>query len=1209
MKKKFLSSLLFAALVGGAVSTFTACKDYDDDINSLRSKIDNLETVKAVKADVDAALASLKSQLEAAKGELEAADAKLQAAIDTKADKTALASLEARVATLESKVAVLEGLEAKLTALIDKKADLVYVNEELDKKADKVTVEAALVTINEVLDKKADKVYVDALYATLITVDGKLGAKLLPLVQDEVNALRNGAVKNLEMQLEAISKMTTQEGTSPLVDAIKKLQSQVGDYDIKTLSDKMQELSDKIDSMNAELNLLSVLVKQGLRSLVFQPQAYYWGVEATRLFTLDNVQYGLQATAWDKFETATQAYNGAPDYGYKTYNRYPSEDFFKILDFVAEYHMNPSTAVLDPAKHSVSVLSGDKEFVTRAAEAEAGLSVGSWETKNGNLLVNLKVANKAKIKTVADDQAITVFAAQAHIGDTTITSDYATIIKKNISDVKIYHKIADVAKADGQYGTYTKAVTLHPITGQVVPASAGQVLHSSANNAIACPEANDNTGIPEWNEEITEGVTRIAALTPSRTLGPVLGTVKQSVDYFTQDWVLYNCAGIDLKELVCVRVWDGTAPIEVDPAELGLKYKFELTALHLLGGAMVGNDGAAKTSESAHAALDGDMFRPQMVTTDGKQAAYGSDQGKQTVGRTPVVRVSLVDDEGNVYDYGYIRLLILDEAEVPAKPTTVEYEGDSWSYGYECNPKAWKWENTWAQVEYDLYKLVGMTRDQFVENYYNSTLGTDGPELKSGSSTEFQQYKWDGEKFVVNKTPVGTVYQVSGIAADGTETSTLAWTVSGADALKNFKSNDNKPEIAVKYVSLNAKYPDIYVVMKPGTITIYDAPVAQISWDNLKNPSYWYANNKNESATTGGTPIAEAIEMHNNVLTPEDNPVTSDNQSRGRNFRQTISATMLNNTISGAKLFKEWTTAPAEQAANDYKAADFVCDLVFSAQNEGKEYLGESGTKYKMTVKNDGKTLAAYKSADNINTAQPVAQIVGTGVNNQQIIYGGNTVVEIPKLANFDNKDYGQWKYAKDLLNYVAHNKLDDNTIRAIVGVNLKNKCNMEVKHNDATIDVRFLRPINVTNNGMTIEDANTTKVQVIKIAELVNFTDWRDAWTKKDGPDYTKHYGIRRVTIDGLTNKGDMLSVNNNVKTNQSGEEKLLKDVNAAIDFEYTPPTGVAIAGELTYKNFSSTVDEFYVKIPLTVEYFWGEIHTWATITVKRTANNAPGK
>lgn len=55
MKKKFLSSLLFAALVGGAVSTFTACKDYDDDISNLRSLIDkNTAAIQALQAKIDA---------------------------------------------------------------------------------------------------------------------------------------------------------------------------------------------------------------------------------------------------------------------------------------------------------------------------------------------------------------------------------------------------------------------------------------------------------------------------------------------------------------------------------------------------------------------------------------------------------------------------------------------------------------------------------------------------------------------------------------------------------------------------------------------------------------------------------------------------------------------------------------------------------------------------------------------------------------------------------------------------------------------------------------------------------------------------------------------------------------------------------------------------------------------------------------------------
>lgn len=1183
MKKKILSSLLFAALVGGAVSTFTACKDYDDDINSLQTKVDQLEALKAVKADVDAEITSLKSQLEQA---------------NSKINKNV-----SDIAALETRIAALETAKTKL-------------QEAIDKKADKTWVEANYATIS----------YVDGLYANIIAAGGeKLGDKMKGLLENEYEALKAGAWTNLKLQLEALEKAASMEPDAegkyaPIVQAIKDLQAITKDYDVtkygtlKELAEKMNTLSTNLTEIDKKINILTVLCGQQLRSLVFQPQAYYWGVEATRLFTLDGVKWNTKATAWNKFETGDQTYNSVVDYGYKKYNRYGNEPFFKVLDFVATYHMNPSTANFDSKnpKHSVSVVSDDKEFLTRSAEA--GLTVKNWNTANGDLIVNLAVANKNLIKEVGDhDGQLTVFAAQAHMGDTTVTSDYATIVKRNISDVKIYHKVADATKAAGQYGTYTQAQTVHPITGVAIPAGKGLVNHNAANNAIACPNAPaEATGVPEWNEEINEGAAKtrgVTALTPSTTLGPVLGTVKQSVDYFTQDWVLYNCNGFDLKELVCVRVWDGTAPIEVNPADLGLHYKFELTALHLLDGAMVGDDGPAKTSESAHAAIQGDTFRPQMVEEGtGNQTAFGSAQGKQTIGRTPVVRVSLVDDEDNVYDYGYIRLLIVDEnTEVPSDDLTVEYTGNSWSYGHECNPAGWIWNNTWAQVEYDLYSLVGLTRPEFVEVYKSPTVVdvngdlTDAPELLPGSTTEFQQYVKKDGKFVKSTAPVGHIYQESGIAADGTETSTLKWTVTGQEALANFKAN-SVPEVAVRYVSRVAKYPDIYVVVKPGTITIYDAPVANISWDALKNPSYWYANNSNVSATTGGTAIENATEMHNNVLTPEDNTNAT---VLSKNFRQTVSATMLNNMISGAKLFVDWATAPADQAKNDYKAGDFAADLVFSTQNNGKEYIGESGVTYKMIVKNSGKSLEAYKTTEVAANSKPVAQIVGSKVNEQQIVYGGNTAVTVPSATPFDYKDYGEWAYAKDLLNYKAHNALDDNTIRAIVGVKLTNKCEMEVKHNDATFDVRFLRPINVTNAAKEIEDANTTQLQTIDVEKLVSFTDWREAWKST----YVGYYGIKSVSIDGVTTTGAKLSDNADVKTNQSGEEKALKDVNAAIDFIYTAPAAGSIAGTLTYKNFSSTVDEFYVKIPLTVEYFWGKIHTTATITVKRTAHNAPGK
>lgn len=1176
MKKKFLSSLLFATLVGGAVSTFTACKDYDDDINNIQAQVDDLEKLKAVKTEVDAAIASLKSQLEAA-------DAQLQAAINEKADQADLSKLEARVVTLESKVATLEDAKTELE--------------------DKITT-------------KVDKTDFDALYAKLLTVDGKLAEPLKTLVQDEAQALVDAAALNLQQQIDAISKMTEMpDGTkSPLVEALTTLKNNIGNYSISDLASQMQENSDAITTINSNLNLLTVLCQQGLRSLVFQPVAYYWGVEATRLFTLDGVKYNTQETDYNKFEKTGGLYTGITDFGYDTYNRYPTTPFFKILDFVATYHMNPSTAVLDKAKDNVTVISDDKEFVTRSAAANLG--VADWKTENGNLVVNLTVGDKDAIKSVTADEAITVFAAQAHIGDTIITSDYATIVKKNISDVKLYHKVA--SDVNGEYGTYTSTVTTHPVTG--APVVNGFVYHSAANNATLGIPTSVDAGIPSWNEEVSEpssAANKTRSVPFTRTLGPVLGTVKQTVDYFPQDWVIYDCNEVDLTKFVTVRVWDGTAPIEVDPAELGLKYKFELTALHLLNGAMVGDDGAANTSESAHSAIQGNMFRPQMVErATGAQLAYGSAQDIQTVGRTPVVRVSLVDDNDNVYDYGYFRILILNKSEqILETPVTVEYTGDPWSYAYECNAAAYNWQNTWAQVEYDLYahKDVNMSRDQFVNNYYNTTLGTDGPVLKAGSSTEFQQYVKDANGNYVPATAaeeIGVVTSINGISADGTETSTLKWIVTGAQTLQHFMTGTqyNKtaaaPEVAVKYESLNkAVGPDIYVVIKAGAITVHPRPVANISWDAIKNPSYWYAKNSSVSATNGGTAIADAVEMHNNVLTPQDNTNTT---ILSKNFRQTISSTMLNNVISGNGLFVGWATAPAAQAAADYATTAWKNDLVFSKENDGKQYKGESGVTYTMKVSDDQKTLYAYITS--ATTKQPVAQIVGVGANAQQIVYGGNTAVNTPTADPFDFKDYGQWEYAKDLLNYKAHNALDDNTIRAIVGVNINNSCNMEIAHNDATFDVRFLRPINVADKDKTIEDANTTALQTFDIADLIGFTDWREDW--KTTPSYITYYGIKSISIDGLVGTGDKLSNNANVITNQSGSDKALKDVNAAIDFIYTAPATGEIAGKLTYKNFSSTVDEFYVKIPVTVEYFWGKISTTVTVNVKRTAGgNAPRK
>ena len=55
MRKKYLSALLFGALLFASAGTFTSCKDYDDDINNLQSQIDaNADAIEALQNLVNA---------------------------------------------------------------------------------------------------------------------------------------------------------------------------------------------------------------------------------------------------------------------------------------------------------------------------------------------------------------------------------------------------------------------------------------------------------------------------------------------------------------------------------------------------------------------------------------------------------------------------------------------------------------------------------------------------------------------------------------------------------------------------------------------------------------------------------------------------------------------------------------------------------------------------------------------------------------------------------------------------------------------------------------------------------------------------------------------------------------------------------------------------------------------------------------------------
>ena len=125
MNKKFLSAILFGALMVTSTGTFVSCKDYDDDIENLQEQINKLAT----KEDMTSQIASLQSALTAAQGEAAAAKATAAEALD-KANSIAATATDAEKAAAEAEKAA---AKAALDAAAAKEEAIKAAQEEVAK--------------------------------------------------------------------------------------------------------------------------------------------------------------------------------------------------------------------------------------------------------------------------------------------------------------------------------------------------------------------------------------------------------------------------------------------------------------------------------------------------------------------------------------------------------------------------------------------------------------------------------------------------------------------------------------------------------------------------------------------------------------------------------------------------------------------------------------------------------------------------------------------------------------------------------------------------------------------------------------------------------------------------------------------------------------------------------------------------------------------
>ena len=375
MKRKYFSALLMGALTIASVSTFTSCKDYDDDISSLQSQIDKLnEMVSKIQGQID-------------KGAILTGVSPVENGV-----KLTLSNGDSYTITNGKDGAKGADGAAGTPGTPGKDADIWTIGDDgYWYKNDTKTAWKAVGT---------DGAAGAAGTAGTPGAPGKDGKYYVPNPQTGTFFVYGDGDKD-----------AYDSGVSYLASGII---TATWTKDVLTLNGVKNEAGEQI-----VINLTT-----DLKALVFSPEYYYQGIEAFEMATY-------------KFKPKTvKAVD--PDGNYKTDAPTTASTFFNYApDMTASYFLNPANAKVEDKAELFSFISADKKYVTRGTEPKRDFRVEKVDlSKSGMVTVHTKYNGDA-VKTIAADNQVTVLALQYKGVNGTVTSDFAAVRATAYTDLQL----------------------------------------------------------------------------------------------------------------------------------------------------------------------------------------------------------------------------------------------------------------------------------------------------------------------------------------------------------------------------------------------------------------------------------------------------------------------------------------------------------------------------------------------------------------------------------------------------------------------------------------------------------------------------------------------------------------------------------------------------------------------------------------------------
>ena len=598
------------------------------------------------------------------------------------------------------------------------------------------------------------------------------------------------------------------------------------------------------------------------------------------------------------------------------------------------------------------------------------------------------------------------------------------------------------------------------------------------------------------------------------------------------------------------------------------------------------------------------------------------------IDREPLVQVLVKRGDKVVLD-GYILIHITKKPVAEAElPTTKIEEFPTKDANFDLCNDIDSYKTTWAQFnDYVLTQtLEGMEKNTF-DSQYEPDLKSNSPIETTASGNNVYALK----TFVLDannnatESPLGLAKYYGN--SQGTTNHVFAWRLAAdeVEALTHHKTEF--PVNVTRYVRYKAiagsgaKYQYIYIKL---SYNLTRDVVGSVTFAT-KNKNYWFK--------LDGTPNVTGADAKAFVLDVKEPTDGGDIVSINRGIRSTLVENIETGFTNGHKYYfapkatsvvaqdgKTYTVTPKSGAA-DVTYNKLYCKHVTAPVAD--EHVWDEATLDK-TLEECAIDYNAEKGA--FTNDKLYAECDGV---YKQIATLNQTTGEISLINN---------DFCQKVLNAVGYTEGHKNItteMSAWLAIVAPTKCGLAEKVAEGVNLASWQRPINLkATEEQQMVDAHTNG-NTIYLIDILKMFDWRGetaGYMWGENTWFWAYYNVKAITVDvtpsnvltnmhyGTEHKLSEVTTLAELRTYPQMDKKTTYTFNlrkanylygATNGFQYEAKNNALVKymnenkekfGAIYYKNNGDNVNEFYVKVPVTVEYEWGTFKTMVKINIKTT-------